>query len=46
MGFFYTKTMEERRPSLIMGITKLTLAPQLKQQLNLHLVQQMKLLQL
>lgn len=29
-----------------MGITKLTLAPQQKQQLNLHLVQQMKLLQL
>ena len=29
-----------------MGITKLILAPQQKQQLNLHLVQQMKLLQL
>lgn len=29
-----------------MGITKLTLTPQMKQQLNLHLVQQMKLLQL
>ena len=29
-----------------MGMTKLILAPQQKQQLNLHLVQQMKLLQL
>ncbi|WP_083378026.1 hypothetical protein [Acidaminococcus timonensis] len=29
-----------------MPITKLTLEPQLRQQLNLHLVQQMKLLQL
>lgn len=29
-----------------MNMTKLTLAPQQKQQLNLHLVQQMKLLQL
>lgn len=30
----------------VMGMTKLILAPQQKQQLNLHLVQQMKLLQL
>ena len=28
----------------VMGMTKLILAPQQKQQLNLHLVQQMKLL--